>query len=109
MIGSEKKWLISFKPLVIGFILSIVLTLAAYFVVINQNLDTLSLGFVLLTLGLSQALFQLIFFLHLGIDSKPRLDLMMFLFMLLVMCVVVFGSLWVMYNLNYNLMENVGN
>jgi cytochrome o ubiquinol oxidase operon protein cyoD len=44
---------------------------------------------------------QLHYFFHLGQESKPRWNLLMFLFMALVLVVVVFGSLWIMYSLEH--------
>jgi cytochrome o ubiquinol oxidase operon protein cyoD len=46
---------------------------------------------------------QLVFFLHLGGEGKPRWRLTAFLFMLLVLVILVFGSLWIMYNLDYHM------
>ena len=45
-------------------------------------------------------------YLHLGLESKPRWNLMMFLFMVLLIFVLVGGSMWIMYNLNYNVMPS---
>jgi len=87
----------------IGFILSIVLTLAAYFGVVNHLLSSNVLIAAVLGLAVVQLLVQLLFFLHLGRESKPRLNLISFLFAGMVVLIVVFGSLWIMYNLDYNM------
>jgi heme/copper-type cytochrome/quinol oxidase subunit 4 len=42
-------------------------------------------------------------FLHLGNEAKPRLKLLVFGFMALVVMILVFGSLWIMYSLNYRM------
>lgn len=92
-----------------GFTLCLVLTLMAFGLVF-QSIDGggagLSLGTViamLVGLAVIQLMVQLFFFLHLGHESKPRWNLIVFLFMLLVLGIVVFGSLWIMENLNYNM------
>jgi cytochrome o ubiquinol oxidase operon protein cyoD len=54
-------------------------------------------------LAVVQLFVQLYFFLHMGDESKPRWNLMAFLFMLLVLVIVVFGSLWIMKNLDYHM------
>lgn len=54
--------------------------------------------------GLVQAWIQLYTFLNLGKETKPRWNLMAFLFTLMVTFILVVGSIWIMYNLNYNLM-----
>lgn len=89
---------------VIGFILSLLLTSSAYVAVTNQ----LFLGGVLIAvivgLAIVQVLVQLFFFLHLGHETKPRWKLVVLLFMLVVLFILVFGSLWIMQNLDYNMM-----
>jgi cytochrome o ubiquinol oxidase operon protein cyoD len=94
----------SFKPLVIGFLLSIALTVAMYFVATQAPVTGLSLTMILLGLGCVQALVQLVCFLHLGIESKPHWNLITFLFMVLILVVIVGGSLWIMYSLDYQMM-----
>ena len=53
-----------------------------------------------------QLLTQLIFFLHLGDERKPRLQGMALVFMVLVVGIVVIGSLWIMEHLNYHMDNN---
>ncbi|MEM7175254.1 MAG: cytochrome o ubiquinol oxidase subunit IV [Chlamydiota bacterium] len=105
MIDAHHGWNVSFKPLILGFVFSLILTLAAYRIVVYYHLSCWVLTFTLIGLGVIQTLIQLVFFLHLGLESKPRWNLMMFLFTVLLMTVLVGGSLWIMHNLNYNVME----
>jgi cytochrome o ubiquinol oxidase operon protein cyoD len=58
---------------------------------------------VVVGLAVAQLLVQLVFFLHLGREPKPRQNLVVFLFMLLVIGILVIGSLWIMHNLNYHM------
>lgn len=89
------------KSYVIGFILSIVLTLASFMLVSEQALAVGDLILTIVGLAVAQVLVQLFFFLHLGSDSKPYWNLTVFLFMLVIMVILVAGSLWIMYNLDY--------
>lgn len=89
----------------LGFILSLALTLAAYFTFTNRSLPDPLLVSVIVGLAIAQLLVQLIFFLHLGKESRPRWNLLVFLFMMLVLIIIVFGSLWIMNNLDYNMMS----
>ncbi len=91
---------------IIGFVLSLILTLAAYFAVVAHLFAPTQLRITIGVLALAQAAVQLFFFLRIGQEQKPHWKMMVFLFMLLVLVVIVFGSLWIMYNLNYNLMTN---
>jgi cytochrome o ubiquinol oxidase subunit IV len=89
----------------IGFVLSVALTLAAYFTFVNRSLPEPLLVTVIVGLAIAQLLVQLIFFLHLGKESRPRWNLIVFMFMVLVLVIIVFGSLWIMNNLDYNMMS----
>lgn len=95
------------KTYINGFILSIVLTLLA-FGLVSQHVNSdhtafshTSLTWFLAGLATAQLLVQLVFFLHLGKESRPKLNLMAFYFMLLTVIIIVFGSLWIMDNLDY--------
>lgn len=90
---------------VFGFVLSIILTLAAYFLVSEHLLDKFISDITITLIALAQVLCQLLFFLHLGDEPKPRWHLHGFLFMLLVVVIIVGGTLWIMHNLDYRTMS----
>jgi len=92
-----------FRTYIIGFLLSVVLTLASYFTVVEHLFSAWWIVLTIFGFGLVQVFVQLIFFLHLGQEPKPRWKLTVFLFMLLVLSIIVFGSIWIMDNLMYNL------
>ena len=91
------------RTYVIGFVASIVLTLGAYLLVAHHLLSRRLLIAAVIGLALVQFLVQLLFFLHLGRESKPRWKLMVALFMIMVVLILVFGSLWIMTNLSYRM------
>ena len=86
-----------------GYILSVICTLTAYILVVRYNLSKWVLVYVLAGLAIIQFLIQMRLFLHLGKEAKPRLKLLVFGFMVLVVAILVFGTLWIMYNLNYRM------
>ena len=90
------------RSYLVGFALSLLLTLAAY--CLRPFLTGLVFDLSVCALALLQAFVQLILFLHLGKESSPRWNLLIFLFMILIVFILVFGSVWIMTNLNYNLM-----
>ena len=94
----------SLMTYVIGFVLSVGLTLLAYVAAVNEFLTGWSLVIFLITLAIAQLLVQLIFFLHMGRESRPRWNLMVFLFMALMVLVIGIGSVWIMHNLDYRMM-----
>lgn len=108
MIDTHHGWNRSFKPLFLGYTLSLIFIFAAYRIIVHHHLSDGALLFTIMGLGVLQAAIQLAFFLHLGLESKPRWNFMMFLFMVLVIIVIVGGSLWIMYQLNYNVMMPMG-
>jgi cytochrome o ubiquinol oxidase operon protein cyoD len=91
-----------------GFVLSLMLTMTAYLLVlrhVNSYHSILSHGtlvFMLVGLALTQLIVQLIFFLHLDRESKPHWNMTVLLFAVTVVVIIVFGSLWIMNNLNYH-------
>lgn len=93
----------SYGSYVTGYILSLICTLTAYLLVIHFSLSKWVLIYVLAGLAIIQFLVQMKLFLHLGIEAKPKLKLIVFGFMILVVLILVFGSLWIMYNLNYRM------
>ncbi|HEY1835254.1 MAG TPA: cytochrome o ubiquinol oxidase subunit IV [Candidatus Saccharimonadales bacterium] len=86
-----------------GFILSIFLTLAAYVLVTNHAYSDWTIALVIAGLAGVQFVVQLLFFLHLGRESRPRWRLLVLSFMLLVVGILVIGSLWIMHSLNYRM------
>ncbi|HSX45470.1 MAG TPA: cytochrome o ubiquinol oxidase subunit IV [Candidatus Saccharimonadia bacterium] len=91
----------SVKTYSIGFGLSLALTLLAYFIASHNLSGGWTLIYVLAVLAIIQLFVQLVFFLHLGRESKPRWNLTAAAFAAMVVLILVFGSLWIMKNLNY--------
>ncbi len=93
-----------------GYVLSMVLSLSAFALVwAYQSSDNqlfnrgLLLGF-LAVLAVLQLFVQSVFFLHLSAERKARLTLLSTVFTIVVTMTIVIGSLWIMQNLNYNMM-----
>ncbi len=103
----KKEWHGSLKAYAIGFMASIVLTSASFLLVIAGWLSGQILVYTLIGLAAVQALFQLLFFLHVGQEAKPRWETLVFYFMVLVLFIVVAGSLWIMHDLNDRVMSNM--
>lgn len=96
------------RSYIIGFVASLALTIAA-FSIAQKHVDSnhswgghSTMTLAILTLAMTQLVVQLVFFLHLGQEKKPRLQLLMFLFAGLIILIVVTGSLWIMANLDYS-------
>lgn len=90
-----------------GFIASIILTLLAYVSVTQHWLANPYLNFTILILAFLQLVVQLVCFLHLGEEAKPRWNLIFLLSAAGVIGIVVAGSIWIMAHLNYNMMPGM--
>ncbi len=95
------------KSYIIGFVLSLILTLFAYFTVEEKLLVSDTLVYTICSAAFIQALVQLYFFLHLGQESKPHWNMLIFFFMAMILAIVVVGSLWIMHHLNYNMTPTI--
>ena len=92
----EQKWNTSIRPLIWGLVISSILLIGVYvFAQVN---------WLVMLLTYAQSVAVLVYFMHLGIENKPRWNLIVFLFMLVLVIVVIGGSMWVMYNIDYNVM-----
>ncbi len=97
----------TFLSYTIGFVLSIVLTLAAYVPVASHMLSgNLLVGWIIL-LALIQFFIQLFFFLHIGKGKSARWNIAAISFTLIIITIVVGGSLWIMHHLNNNMMPRM--
>jgi len=86
----------SLKSYTIGFILSIVLTIIPLLVVMNDLLEGAAALAVLFGAAVLQFAVQLLLFMHLREEEKPRYNLMTLLVGLLMVVMVVGGSIWIM-------------
>lgn len=86
-----------------GFVSAIVLTLAAFGLTAKHVLSGNRLIAALLGLAIVQFVFQLVFFLHIGRETKPRWKRLVLVLMIVFVLIVVLGSIWVMYSLNYRM------
>ena len=93
---------------IIGFVLSIALTFAAYFMVVDRDilphLTLWTIALVIVFFAVVQFIVQLFFFLHLRVKAKPRWRFVVFFFMILVVIILAGGSLWIMGSLNSRMM-----
>ncbi len=102
---SSKSGILSYS---VGFILSIVLTLVAYVTATNEAFRSKwsveAIVIALSALATIQLIVQLVFFLHLGDEAKPRWKLVSFIFAFIILGIIVIGSLWIMFDMNSRMM-----
>lgn len=94
----------SYRSNTIGFIISLLLTVASFGMVMNSRIPTSLTLATIVTLAVLQIIAQMHFFLHLDISPAQRWNLMILLYTLIIIVFVVLGTLWIMYNANIRMM-----
>jgi len=97
----------SFKDYLVGFVLSIILTVIPFFLVMFPEALSFSRGVTLLCValfGVVQVLVHLVYFLHMNSSPDQTWNTASLLFT--VMCIVFFigGSIWIMWSMHYYMM-----
>ncbi len=104
---AQKQWHGSLSAYLTGFVGSIVLTIISFSVVVSEVFAANNTMYVIVALALAQAVVQLLFFMHLGQEDKPKWESLVFYFMLLVLLIISVGSLWIISDLNERVMSNM--
>ncbi len=99
--GAKPKTL---KSYLTGLFLSLVFTFIA-FTLIGKHLLGVEASYITLTaLAVAQLFAQVICFLRLNVSQEGQWNTMPFIFTFVIVGILVGGSLWIMYNLNVNMM-----
>ncbi|WHL24871.1 MAG: cytochrome o ubiquinol oxidase subunit IV [Candidatus Blochmannia vicinus] len=88
----------------IGFILSIILTIIPFFMVTYNITNNKILTNIIISCAVIQIFVHLICFLHLGNVSHQLWNLIFLIFTVFIVFILVFGSIWIMTHLHHNLM-----
>jgi cytochrome o ubiquinol oxidase operon protein cyoD len=103
----------STRTYIIGYILSILLTLLAPAALwLHEAMDHQfpthpQVYMIFVVLALLQLFVQLSFFLHVDQEAKPRWNLTALTFALIVVAILVGGTLWIMHNLSHGQMGSM--
>lgn len=84
------------KMYIIGYILSLVLTVAAFGLALSHTMSFIPLSFTLIVLATLQIFVQLFFFMHVTESEGPSYHGMALLFGALFTIVIIAGSVWIM-------------
>ncbi|MVW72857.1 MULTISPECIES: cytochrome o ubiquinol oxidase subunit IV [unclassified Bordetella] len=97
----------SVKSYIVGFILSLILTLGSFGLLMVEGVPRQWIVPGIMILCVAQLFVQLVFFLHMGTSKSQRDNLQSFIFALFVIAIIVLGSLWVLHNMNANMMPGM--
>jgi cytochrome o ubiquinol oxidase operon protein cyoD len=97
----------SFKTYLIGFVICVALSAAA-FLVLGKRLFTSDTAMLvtIISLAVVQLLVQLKCFLHLSFRSEARWNVATLAFSAIIIFILVAGSLWIMFSLNTQMMPH---
>jgi cytochrome o ubiquinol oxidase operon protein cyoD len=88
----------------LGLVLAILLTAASFWVVSSHVIYGPGIPVAILVLAIAQMGIHLVFFLHITTAADNTNNVLALAFGTLIVCLVVFGSLWIMAHLNHNMM-----
>lgn len=92
------------KPYLIGLALAVLLTAIPFGLVAAGSLPRQTTLIVIAVLAVIQILVHLTFFLHIDFKTTPRENLVALAFAVVLICIMVGGSLWIMFDLYHRMM-----
>lgn len=84
------------KSYVIGFALSIILTIIPLVAVMNHMMGRTGTLILILLMAILQFVVQLFFFMHVREGENARWNIMTLIFGLIILITIVGGSIWIM-------------
>ena len=94
----------TFKSYMVGFILSVILTLIPFGLVMYPTLPKSITLMIVLAFAVIQVLVHLVYFLHLDRSKEQRENVIAFVFAGLVIVLLVGLSLWIMFSIHTYMM-----
>ena len=89
----------------IGFLSSLLLTLAAFLIIARPELFRFQIQ-IMFALAILQAIAQSIFFLNVLSEKGTRWNLVVFASTLSIISIIIVGAIWIMNHLNENMMPH---
>lgn len=91
------------RSYVLGLALAVALTITSFWAVGTHLIYGPAIAAAILVLAVAQMGIHLVFFLHLTTDPDSTNNILALAAGVLAVCLIVFGSLWVMIHLNHNM------
>jgi len=89
----------------VGFFWAVLLTVIPFALVMTGFFPPGVTAAVAAILAVAQIVVHLVYFLHMDRSAAQRWNVLVFVFTMLVIGIVIVGTLWVMYNMNANMMH----
>jgi cytochrome o ubiquinol oxidase subunit IV len=94
----------SIRPYLIGLGLAVVLTAMPFAMVATGAASRVTTIVIIAIAAVLQILVHLGFFLHIGFASTPRENLIALAFAAVLICIMLGGCFWLMFDLHYRMM-----
>jgi cytochrome o ubiquinol oxidase operon protein cyoD len=95
----------SVKSYLVGFGWAVLLTVIPFALVMSGFFPPGVTAAVAAILAAAQIVVHLVYFLHMDRSAAQRWNVLVFVFTLLAIGIVIFGSVWVLHNMNANMMH----
>ncbi|WP_422667362.1 cytochrome o ubiquinol oxidase subunit IV [Buchnera aphidicola] len=92
------------KSYILGFLFSIILTLIPFYFSIEKIFSSKTNHIIIIFCAITQILIHFIYFLDLNFSIEKRWNIVSLLFIMIIIFIILFGSIWIMNNLNNNMM-----
>ncbi|CAL4043300.1 Cytochrome bo(3) ubiquinol oxidase subunit 4 [Buchnera aphidicola (Takecallis arundicolens)] len=90
------------KSYFLGFIFSLILTIIPFSVVFKRFFNIHITFFIVIMCAVIQCLVHVKYFLHLSFSVEHVWNITFLIFTILVIFIIIFGSIWIMHNLNHH-------
>ncbi len=98
----------SFSGYMIGFLASVFLTAIPFWLVMGGVFESkATTSLIILAFAAVQIVVHMVYFLHMNFHSEGGWNMLSLLFTAVLLFITLFGSLWVMYNMNMNMMPGM--
>ena len=98
----------SYRSYLTGFVLAAILTAIPFAIVMSGGFENRVLtAIVIVGFAVVQVLVHMVYFLHMNSRSDEGWTMLSMIFTIIVVVIMISGSLWVMYNLNTNMMPQM--
>jgi cytochrome o ubiquinol oxidase operon protein cyoD len=93
------------KSYITGFLLAIALTVVPFGLVMSHS--SVGTPLIIAVFALAQIGVHIVYFLHVNRSEEQRWNLMALVFTAVVVCIILGGSIWIMHNLDTNMMPGM--
>jgi cytochrome o ubiquinol oxidase operon protein cyoD len=96
------------KSYMTGFVLSVILTAIPFWLIMGDVIaDKTVATLIIVAFAAVQIVVHMVYFLHMNTKSEGGWTFMSMIFTLIIVMIALVGSLWVMYNMNVNMMPTM--